>query len=172
MFAHKWFDQGLFRNPFLLFQKNKFSTRLVIIDTPQLVMKCKGVANIIFKFECDVPEPEEAFFLLMFHMLLISKALHWSLLLQMFHFPFVTQPLSFLMIFFFFLIMHEFSYVQTSRREISNNEKVRFLCYFIKSLLPFLEKICEEQALEINIDTCLPGNFVFLRSNRVSLAKV
>lgn len=48
--------------------------------------------------------------------------------------------------------LHSTGLVKTSRRDIADSEKVEHLQYLIKSLLPFLEQICEEQTREMQIE--------------------
>ncbi|KAJ6333790.1 hypothetical protein OIU77_009635 [Salix suchowensis] len=48
--------------------------------------------------------------------------------------------------------LHSSGLIKTSKRNITNHEKVRHLHYLIKLLLPFLEQICDEQANEVQIE--------------------
>ncbi|XP_020541213.1 lysine-specific demethylase JMJ25 isoform X1 [Jatropha curcas] len=54
--------------------------------------------------------------------------------------------------------LHSSGLIKTSNREITNSEKVQHLEYLIKLLLPFLEKICEEQTLELQIEASILGS--------------
>ncbi|KAJ6769586.1 LYSINE-SPECIFIC DEMETHYLASE JMJ25-LIKE [Salix purpurea] len=54
--------------------------------------------------------------------------------------------------------LHSSGLIKTSKRNITNHEKVRHLHYLIKLLLPFLEQICDEQANEVQIEAGI-GDF-------------
>ncbi|XP_050232867.1 lysine-specific demethylase JMJ26-like [Mercurialis annua] len=54
--------------------------------------------------------------------------------------------------------LHSSGLIKTSRKDISNAEKVQHLQYMVKSLIPFLEQICEEQAREMNIEASILGS--------------
>uniref|UniRef100_A0A6N2NDL6 JmjC domain-containing protein n=1 Tax=Salix viminalis TaxID=40686 RepID=A0A6N2NDL6_SALVM len=54
--------------------------------------------------------------------------------------------------------LHSSRLIKTSKRNITNHEKVRHLHYLIKLLLPFLEQICDEQANEVQIEAGI-GDF-------------
>jgi lysine-specific demethylase 3 len=61
--------------------------------------------------------------------------------------------------------VHNISHLQTSKRNITNHEKVRHLHYLIKSLLPFLEQICDEQTEEVQIEAGIGGILCSLLQN-------
>ncbi|KAF2322084.1 hypothetical protein GH714_006419 [Hevea brasiliensis] len=48
--------------------------------------------------------------------------------------------------------------LKTSKRDITDSEKIQHLKYLIKSLLPFLEQICEEQTQEMQIEASIQGS--------------
>ncbi|WCJ20217.1 transcription factor jumonji (jmjC) domain-containing protein [Euphorbia peplus] len=51
--------------------------------------------------------------------------------------------------------LHSTGLIKTSRRDIADSEKVQHLQYMIKSLLPYLDQICEEQNQEARIEDTL-----------------
>ncbi|KAA8515539.1 hypothetical protein F0562_018850 [Nyssa sinensis] len=55
------------------------------------------------------------------------------------------------------ICLHSSGMVKTSKRDLSNPEKVRHLRYLISSLLPFLKKIHEEQTKEIEMESIIQG---------------
>ncbi|KAJ9169165.1 hypothetical protein P3X46_020626 [Hevea brasiliensis] len=54
--------------------------------------------------------------------------------------------------------LHSSGLIKTSKRDITDSQKVQHLQYLIKSLLPFLEQLCEEQNQEIQIEACILGS--------------
>ncbi|KAJ6737853.1 JMJC DOMAIN-CONTAINING HISTONE DEMETHYLATION PROTEIN [Salix koriyanagi] len=54
--------------------------------------------------------------------------------------------------------LHSSGLIKTSKRDINNSEKVHHLHYLIKSLLPFLEQICDEQTEEMQIEAGIRGS--------------
>ena len=52
-------------------------------------------------------------------------------------------------------------YLQTSTRDITDNEKVQHLQYMINLLLPFMKQICEEQSEEQEIEAKIQGILSF-----------
>uniref|UniRef100_A0A5B6Z8M0 Lysine-specific demethylase JMJ25 n=2 Tax=Davidia involucrata TaxID=16924 RepID=A0A5B6Z8M0_DAVIN len=53
--------------------------------------------------------------------------------------------------------LHSSGMVKTSKRNLTNREKVRHLHYLINSLLPFLKQILEEQTMEIEMESVIQG---------------
>ncbi|KAG6778480.1 hypothetical protein POTOM_014815 [Populus tomentosa] len=54
--------------------------------------------------------------------------------------------------------LHSSGLIKTSKRDITNSEKVQHLHYLIKLLLPFLEQICDEQTEEMQIEAGIRGS--------------
>ncbi|KAF2322081.1 hypothetical protein GH714_006393 [Hevea brasiliensis] len=54
--------------------------------------------------------------------------------------------------------LHSSGLIKTSKRDITDSEKIQHLKYLIKSLLPFLEQICEEQTQEMQIEASIQGS--------------
>ncbi|KAL9392831.1 hypothetical protein Peur_016751 [Populus x canadensis] len=54
--------------------------------------------------------------------------------------------------------LHSSGLIKTSKRDITNSEKVQHLHYLIKLLLPFLEQICDEQTEEMQIEASIRGS--------------
>ncbi|KAJ4850026.1 hypothetical protein Tsubulata_014061 [Turnera subulata] len=53
--------------------------------------------------------------------------------------------------------LHSPGLIQTSKRHIANGERVDQLRYLIKSLLPYLQRIIDEQAQELQIEASITG---------------
>ncbi|XP_048229587.1 uncharacterized protein LOC8277981 [Ricinus communis] len=56
------------------------------------------------------------------------------------------------------ICLHSSGLIKTSKRDITDREKVQHLQYLIKSMLPFLEQICEEQTCEMQIEASIQGS--------------
>ncbi|KAF5728904.1 hypothetical protein HS088_TW21G01058 [Tripterygium wilfordii] len=55
------------------------------------------------------------------------------------------------------MCLHSSGLIKTLKRDISRSKKERHLHHFIKSLLPFLKQICEEQAMETRTESAIRG---------------
>ncbi|KAK9268102.1 hypothetical protein L1049_010541 [Liquidambar formosana] len=55
------------------------------------------------------------------------------------------------------ICLHSSGRIKTSKRDITDNEKVQHLQYLINSLLPFLKQIREEQTQEIDMEATIRG---------------
>lgn len=53
--------------------------------------------------------------------------------------------------------LHNIGMIETSKKDLTNEEKVQHCRFLIKSLVPFLTQICQEQAKEMEIEAQIQG---------------
>ncbi|XVF87778.1 hypothetical protein PTKIN_Ptkin18bG0148200 [Pterospermum kingtungense] len=55
------------------------------------------------------------------------------------------------------ICLHSSGLIKTSKREMTNNEKIKHQVYLIESMLPFLKQICKMQNLETQVEAEIQG---------------
>lgn len=55
------------------------------------------------------------------------------------------------------LCLHTSGMIKTSKKDLTNEEKVKHCCFLMKALIPFLIQICQEQEEEMEIEVLIQG---------------